>query len=64
MTDTKLGFGGFSTVGRPVAGFEAMAMIGKGQIRRIVENDIRAQRRFIAGLFKIAAEFDRLSPLR
>jgi transposase, IS6 family len=32
-----------------------MAMIKKGQIRRIDGNDIKAQSAFIAGLFQIAA---------
>jgi hypothetical protein len=40
---------------RTLAGFEAMAMIGKGQVRYIGGNDIRAQSSFIAGLFQIAA---------
>jgi transposase, IS6 family len=51
----RLGFGGFWTARRTLAGFEAMAMIKKGQIRRIDGNDIKAQSAFIAGLFQIAA---------
>ena len=50
-----LGFGGFWTARRTLAGMEAMAMIRKGQIRNIRGNDIRAQRSFIAGLFQLAA---------
>jgi IS6 family transposase len=55
LTRPGLGFGGFRTARRTLAGFEAMAMIKKGQIRRIDGNDIKAQRAFIAGLFQIAA---------
>jgi IS6 family transposase len=50
-----LGFGGFRTARRTLAGMEAMAMIRKGQIRNIGGNEIRAQRGFIAGLFQLAA---------
>ena len=50
-----LGFGGFWTARRTLAGMEAMAMIRKGQIRNIRGNNIRAQRSFIAGLFQLAA---------
>jgi hypothetical protein len=32
-----------------------MAMISKGQVRKIGGNDIRAQARFVAGLFEAAA---------
>jgi transposase-like protein len=50
-----LGFGGFWTARRTLAGYEAMAMMRKGQVRNISGNDIRAQTTFIAGLFQIAA---------
>jgi transposase-like protein len=50
-----LGFGGFRTARRTLAGFEAMAMIRKGQIRNIGGNAIRAQGDFVAGLFQTAA---------
>jgi transposase-like protein len=55
LTSPGLGFGGFRTARRTLAGFEAMAMIRKGQVRYIGGNDIRAQSSFIAGLFQIAA---------
>lgn len=55
MTRPGLGFGGFWTARRTLAGFEAMAMIRKGQIRKVRGNDIRAQGDFVAGLFQIAA---------
>jgi transposase, IS6 family len=55
LTRPGLGFGGFWTARRTLAGFEAMAMIRKGQIRNITGNDVRAQAGFIAELFKIAA---------
>ncbi len=50
-----LGFGGLRTARRTLAGYEAMAMIRKGQVRSIGGRDIRAQATFIAGLFGIAA---------
>src|SRR5919112_4543607 len=50
-----LGFGGFWTARRTLAGYEAMAMIRKGQVQNIGGSDIRAQVTFIAGLFQIAA---------
>src|SRR3954451_6662845 len=50
-----LGFGGFWTARRTLAGYEAMAMIRKGQLRNIGGRDIRAQAAFIAELFQIAA---------
>jgi transposase, IS6 family len=37
------------------AGYEAMAMIRKGQVWNIGGGDIRAQATFIAGLFQTAA---------
>jgi IS6 family transposase len=50
-----LGFGGFWTARQTLAGYEAMAMIRKGQVRNIGGSDIRAQAKFIAGLFEVAA---------
>ena len=50
-----LGFGSFRTARRTLAGFEAMAMIRKGQVRNISGGDVRGQATFIAGLFDIAA---------
>ena len=55
LTRPVLGFGGFRTARRTLAGMEAMAMIRKGQIRNIGGNDIKAQATFIAMLFQIAA---------
>jgi transposase, IS6 family len=55
LIDPGLGFGGFWTARRTLAGYEAMAMIRKGQVRKIGGNDIRAQTRFVAGLFEAAA---------
>jgi IS6 family transposase len=55
VTRPGLGFGGFWTARRTLAGYEAMAMIRKGQVRNIGGNDIRAQATFIATLFDIAA---------
>jgi IS6 family transposase len=50
-----LGFGGFWTARRTIAGYEAMAMIRKGQVRNIGGRDIKGQAEFIAGLFQVAA---------
>ena len=50
-----LGFGGFHTARRTLAGYEAMAMVRKGQVRNIGGSDIRAQATFITGLFEVAA---------
>ena len=55
LTRPGLGFGGFWTARRTLAGFEAMAMIRKGQVQNIGGSDIRAQASFIAELFQIAA---------
>jgi transposase, IS6 family len=55
LTRPGLGFGGFWTARRTLAGFEAMAMIRKGQIRNISGNDMKAQGDFVIGLFQIAA---------
>jgi IS6 family transposase len=51
----RLGFGGFWTARRTLAGFEVMAMIRKGQVRNIGGSDSRAQAAFIAELFHAAA---------
>ena len=50
-----LGFGSFRTARRTLAGFEAMAMIRKGQVRNISGFDIRGQATFIASVFDVAA---------
>ena len=50
-----LGFGCFRTARRTLAGFEAFAMIRKGQIRNLDGRDIRAQAAFVASFFEIAA---------
>ena len=50
-----LGFGGFWTARRTLAGYEAMAMIRKGQLRSTGGRDMRAQASFIAELFENAA---------
>ena len=49
-----LGFGSFWTARRTLAGYEAMAMIRKGQVRRLSGDDIRAQSAFIAEVFGVA----------
>ena len=51
LTDPGLGFGSFWTARRTLAGYEAIAMITKGQVRSVDGDDGRAQAKFIAGLF-------------
>jgi transposase, IS6 family len=50
-----LGFGGFHTARRALAGYAAMAMVRKGQVRNIGGSDIRARATLITGLFEMAA---------
>jgi transposase-like protein len=50
-----LGFKSFVTASRTVVGYEAMAMIRKGQVAIAPANDMRAPRDFIATLFSAAA---------
>jgi IS6 family transposase len=51
LIDPGLGFGGFRTARRTLAGYEVMVMIRKGQVRKIGGNDIKGQAEFIAALF-------------
>jgi IS6 family transposase len=55
LTRPGLDFGSFWTARRTLAGYEAMAMMRKGQVRNISVGDIKAQATFIAGLFQVAA---------
>ena len=55
LTRPGLGFGSFWTARRTLAGYEVMAMMRKGQVRRIGGRDIRAQAAFVAKLFDVAA---------
>jgi IS6 family transposase len=48
-------FGAFHTALRTLAGYEAMAMIRKVQVRKVGGRDIRAQAAFVADLFQVAA---------
>ena len=50
-----LGFGGFRTARRTLAGIEAMAMLTKGQVRAVPSNDMPAQRSFVHQIFGLAA---------
>jgi transposase-like protein len=50
-----LGFKSFTTASRTIAGYEAMAMIRKGQVVHAPANDMGAERDFIATLFGAAA---------
>jgi transposase, IS6 family len=55
LTGPGLGFGGFWTARRTLVGYEAMAMIRKGQVQNIGGSDILAQAQFIAGPFQVFA---------
>jgi transposase, IS6 family len=50
-----LGFGNLQTARRTLAGYEAMAMIWKGQVHEIARRDMPAHATFVAGLFEVAA---------
>ena len=50
-----LGFKGFHTARRTIAGYEILAMVRKGQVAAIPANDMPAQATFIANLFGVAA---------
>ncbi len=55
LTGPGLGFGGFHTARRTLAGYEAAAMMRKGQVRKVGGRDMKAQAVFVAALFQIAA---------
>ncbi|WP_377806482.1 IS6 family transposase [Azospirillum sp. A29] len=50
-----LGFQGFHTARRTIAGYEILAMVRKGQVAAMPANDMLAQATFIANLFGAAA---------
>ena len=50
-----LGFGSLGTARATLAGYEAMAMIRKGQVREVGGRDMQAQAALITGLFRVAA---------
>jgi transposase-like protein len=50
-----LGFGSFHKARRTLAGYEAMAMMRKGQVRGVGGRDMRTQASFVAELFQVAA---------
>ena len=50
-----LGFGSFLTAWRTLQGYEAMAMIRKGQIQAVERNDITGQISFIHHIFGLTA---------
>ena len=51
----ELGFGGFHTAQRTLAGYEVMAMVRKGQLWEIDRRNMRVQATFITKLFQVAA---------
>ena len=54
-TRPMLGFKGFRTARRTLAGVEAVAMPAKGQVRAVPANDMRSQRAFVHQVFGLAA---------
>jgi transposase, IS6 family len=50
-----LGFQGFWTARRTLAGIEAMGMLTKGQVRAVPANDLPGQRAFVHRVFGLAA---------
>lgn len=54
-TRPTLGFKGFSSARRALAGVEAMAMLAKGQVRGVRPTDAPAQRAFVPRIFGLAA---------
>ena len=50
-----LGFKSFTSASQTLSGYEAMAMIRKGQVIGVPANDMGAQRDFIAALFSPVA---------
>ena len=55
LVKAGLGFGSFQTAWRTLQGYEAMAMIRKGQIQGVGRNDITGQISFIHQLFSLTA---------
>ena len=55
LVNPGLGFGSFNTARRTLQGYEAMAMIRKGQVQGIDREDVTGQISFIHTLFGIAA---------
>jgi transposase, IS6 family len=54
-TRPMLGFKGFRTARRTLAGVEAMAMLAEGQVRAAPRDDLPAQRAFVHQIFGLAA---------
>ncbi|HEX2218780.1 MAG TPA: IS6 family transposase, partial [Gemmatimonadales bacterium] len=54
-TRPMLGFKGFRTARRTLAGVEALAMLAKGQVRAAPANDLPAQRTFVHQVFGLVA---------
>jgi transposase-like protein len=49
------GYGSFQSAWRTLEGIETVNMIRKGRVTWIAKGDVRAQARFVANLFGIAA---------
>jgi transposase, IS6 family len=55
LTRPMLGFQGFWTAKRTLAGVEVRAMLAKGQVRAVPRGDMPAQRSFVQQIFGITA---------
>lgn len=53
--ESRYGFSSFNSARRTLRGYEAMHMIRKGQIQRVVKGDIEAQVNFVGRIFGMAA---------
>jgi transposase-like protein len=49
------GYGSFRSAQRTLEGIETVNMIRKGRVRWLAKDDVKAQARFVANLFGIAA---------
>ena len=54
LVNPGMGFGSFWTAKNTLAGFEAMNMIRKGQVRGVPKGDILGQARFVSSVFGLA----------
>jgi len=50
-----LGFGSLLTARGTLAGYDAIAMVRKGQVRNVGGRDMKAQAAFVASLFTVSA---------
>ena len=54
LVKSGMGFFSLETTWRTLQGYEAVNMLGKGQIRGVGKGDIMSQVTFVSGLFGVA----------